>query len=58
MFGFENEHHSRLITGLRTGAELLDNCTDGLSTGQLATTLIFLLVVALHGLAELLEHCP
>ena len=58
MVGFESAHHSRLITGLRTGAELLDNCTDGISTGQLVTTVILLLIVALHATAELLETCP
>ncbi|MEV0383395.1 hypothetical protein [Nonomuraea sp. NPDC050643] len=54
----ESTRHSRLITIIRTVAELLDNCADGLVSTVVAATVLLLVVVALHGMADALETCP
>ncbi|MEO3871317.1 hypothetical protein ABGB18_21095 [Nonomuraea sp. B12E4] len=54
----KNAHHSRLIAFVRTLAELLDNCTDGLISSALAATALLLAIIALHTLADALENCP
>nr|WP_055504931.1 hypothetical protein [Nonomuraea pusilla] len=54
----ENTNHTRLITAIRTAAELLDNCTDGLISGALTATVLLLMIVALHATADALENCP
>ncbi|MEV4371314.1 hypothetical protein AB0J71_29875 [Nonomuraea sp. NPDC049637] len=58
MTGVESAHHDRLITVIRTVAELLDNCTDGLVSDVLAATVLLLAVIALHAAADALETCP
>ncbi|MEV4112391.1 hypothetical protein [Nonomuraea sp. NPDC049695] len=58
MTGLQSAHHARLITAIRTLAELLDNCTDGLISGALAATVLLLVIVALHATADALETCP
>ncbi|MFI6921995.1 hypothetical protein ACIBIZ_18785 [Nonomuraea spiralis] len=58
MIGLEEARLSRLITLLRTVAELLDNATDGLNSGVLIATVLLLVVIALHAMADALETCP
>ncbi|TDB97423.1 hypothetical protein E1267_39840 [Nonomuraea longispora] len=58
MIGLDNAHHTRLITAIRTLAELLDNCADGLVSGVIAATVLLLVIIALHAMADLLETCP
>ena len=57
MNNFESLQHSRLITVIRTLADVLDNCTDGLSS-QFAATALLLLMITLYAVADLLENCP
>lgn len=58
MIGLEDARLSRLITVIRTVAELLDNCTDGLTSSALAATVLLLVIIALHAVADGLENCP
>ncbi|WP_253766464.1 hypothetical protein [Nonomuraea roseoviolacea] len=58
MHGFQAFHDPRLITGVRTVAEFLDNCVDGLFPGELGATALLLLIIALHVVADFLENCP
>lgn len=58
MTSSESRRHNRLVAIIRTLAELLDNCTDGLINSVLAATALVLAVVALHALADALENCP
>ncbi len=48
---------TRLITGTRLLAEFLDNCPDGWVCSELAATVLVLLTVALHVVAEFLQTC-
>ncbi|WP_433513571.1 hypothetical protein ACQP2T_60105 [Nonomuraea sp. CA-143628] len=58
MANFESVHHSRVITGARTLADVLDNGTDALALSQLVATVLLVVIVALHAVADLLENCP
>lgn len=58
MTNLEHTEHARLIAIIRTLAELLDNCTDGLAFTVLATTVLLLLIIMLHAVADALETCP
>ncbi|MBB6351252.1 hypothetical protein FHU36_007835 [Nonomuraea muscovyensis] len=51
-------HDPRLITGVRTVAEFLDNFADGLFPGQMGATALLLLIIALHVVADFLENSP
>ncbi|MFC4007956.1 hypothetical protein ACFOY2_12035 [Nonomuraea purpurea] len=39
-------------------AELLDNCADGLISDAIAATVLLLMIITLHGVADALENCP
>ncbi|TDD22258.1 hypothetical protein [Nonomuraea diastatica] len=56
--GLEDARLARLVAVIRTVAELLDNCTDGLVSSVIAATMLLLVIIALHGVADALESCP
>ncbi|MEU4576872.1 hypothetical protein [Nonomuraea sp. NPDC023979] len=58
VLGLEDAKRSRLIMTIRIVAELMDNCADGLASTVLATTVLLIVIIALHAVADILEHCP